>query len=195
MPLTQTQSNTIGAALAAVLIGGALVGGYAVFSPASTQTHVVVEWPDGGPPEGVLCTWFTGLLQQADGGASKYGYAHACGTLVDGGRDAPLPANLLAFTAPDVTEAYDGGPRLEVWSADDANAPFPCACSTGSSCQVLTPATDGGTDGFGVGPGVLVPAPLGVTLQPGWVGAGCKRKSCVELAGTSSWPTESCPLQ
>jgi hypothetical protein len=37
------------------------------------------------------------------------------------------------------------------------------------------------------------PAPYGNTLEPRtWSGAGCVRKSCVELQGESSWP-EECP--
>lgn len=64
----------------------------------------------------------------------------------------------------------------------DSTTPFACACSTGSSCTVANP--DGGS---------RLTAPQGQTLQPGWSGAGCVTKACVEMFGQeSSWP-DACP--
>lgn len=55
--------------------------------------------------------------------------------------------------------------------------PLECACRTqGASCFL----PDAGL------------APYGKTLQPGWSGDGCKRKACIELLGSTSWPKE-CP--
>lgn len=55
---------------------------------------------------------------------------------------------------------------------------FECACSTGKDCDVDKK-----------------PAPPGNTLSPGtWRGEGCLKKTCIELAGRSSWPRE-CPTK
>jgi hypothetical protein len=77
-------------------------------------------------------------------------------------------------TDPTICTPDDGGTVPEV---PDAPA---CACSSGANCSA--PLDDGGTG----------PAPLGVTLQPGWSGTGCVPKVCTELAGFSSWPP-TCP--
>lgn len=63
-------------------------------------------------------------------------------------------------------------------TAQTVSTGFACACSTGSNCTVGGKA-----------------APRGTTLQAGtWSGAGCRLKSCVELYGFASYPSE-CPLQ
>lgn len=72
----------------------------------------------------------------------------------------------------------------------DGGVPFlaqACACKRATgTCEYR--GADGG----------MVPAPVGKTLGPGyppyeaWSGAGCVPKSCVELAGSSSWPS-TCP--
>jgi hypothetical protein len=62
-----------------------------------------------------------------------------------------------------------------------------CACRAATgTCQYTNDA------------GTLVTAPQGRTLGPGYPpfetfsGAGCIRKSCVELLGETSWPA-ACP--
>ena len=85
-------------------------------------------------------------------------------------------------------------PRAIVAHRTDAQAQsaatgFACACSTGASCTYQPPKLPDGTI---PAPG---PAPLGFTMAAGsWTGAGCRLKTCTELAGFSSWPPE-CPVQ
>lgn len=71
--------------------------------------------------------------------------------------------------------------------SDDPLYPSPCACSTGANCNWTPPLAGGGF-------GASVAAPKGLTLPPGtWTGAGCKRKTCVELGGSSSMPAACLP--
>jgi hypothetical protein len=164
-------------------------------APGSSGTHVVLDWSDAGAPADARCMWLTGLaspqvshvfgLDLPDGGGSQYVYGHFCASPLDGGT-LSTPQGMTALEDTEVEEAYDGGPQLQAWTYQDPDSHFPCACSSGSACQV--PDTSLHSDGH------LVDAPLGVTLQPGWVGAGCLRKACIELGGVSSWRPE-CPLQ
>ncbi len=69
--------------------------------------------------------------------------------------------------------AKDVAPPMEL--------PLPCACrKKAGECNAIQ--KDGG----------MGPARFGRTLLPGWVGDGCERKVCTELAGSSSWPS-ACP--
>lgn len=198
MPLSEASWPTrVGIAAVATAVAVGLVVGVRQLAPGSTSTHAVVEWQDGGPPADARCLWLTGLIDNqvagifhltpADGG--QYVYAHICGSPIDGGT-ADVPSGMLALSDTEGEEAYDGGPQLEVWTTGDSAAPWPCACSSGSNCQVpglpFDPATLQPIDAG------LVEAPVGQTLQPGWVGTGCQRKTCVELGGVPYWPS-GCP--
>lgn len=181
-------ATRVGVSLVTLAIAGGLVVGTRRTTVDSTATHAVVDW-QGTPPKDARCLWLTGLITgqaahtfglSTDGG-QQYVYAHICGSPVDAGQEA-VPPGMVGLVDTEAEEAFDGGPQLEAWAATDPAAPFPCACSSGSACQA--PGLDGG----------LAAAPLGVTLQPGWVGVGCRPKSCIELAGASSWDSR-CPLE
>lgn len=203
MPLTPpTWATRAGIAAFLATAAAALYFGTVHTSPASSPTHVVLDWPDAGVPADARCMWLTGLaspqvaqvfgLDLPDGGGSQYVYGHFCASPSDGGT-LTTPQGMTALEDTEVEEAYDGGPQLQAWTYADPDSHFPCACSSGHDCQVA--AADPGL-ALGLGPsgdGGLVDAPLGVTLQPGWVGAGCLRKACIELGGVSSWRPE-CPL-
>ena len=198
-------------AMAAAVAGAVAVGLYVgtrALREDSTNTHAVVDWV-GTPPADARCLYLTGLINNtvantfhltptADGG-TQYVYDKICGSPIDGGTSANIPPGMLALSDSEGEEAYDGGPQLEVWTTGDANAPWPCACSTGSNCSVQQFAFNPETGMFaldGQGNPVLetVAAPLGQTLQPGWSGAGCKRMTCLLIGGQHYWPAE-CPLQ
>ncbi|MBS2028711.1 MAG: hypothetical protein JST54_12490 [Deltaproteobacteria bacterium] len=148
----------------------------------------VVALPDGGAAtagESVVFGVDGGFVAlSVHGGQPLHGASYwriqICAPIVDGGHD-PGPSFLgagvqVVYDDDQVGGCVDGGPVIEAWQQGRSDAPFPCACSTGSSCSL----SDGGA------------APTGITLQPGWAGAGCFPKACVELAGSSSWPQE-CP--
>lgn len=86
-----------------------------------------------------------------------------------------LPPGLTAIADSQRTIPYQAGwPTFAAWSPGNPEAPYDCACSTGQDCMVGDR-----------------PAMLGVT-EHGAVGVGCRPKTCVELAGSSSWP-DACP--
>jgi hypothetical protein len=148
----------------------------------------------GAPDGGVLAVQVDAGFVLVDGGPQGFAYFRGkvcvpivdAGSLPDGGDPAPDPGpNLLGgmtivYDDPIVTGCDAGEPDFEAWVEGRPDAPFQCACSTGSACSV--PTDDGGT----------VAAPLHITLQPGWSGAGCLPKACMVLSGLDAWPG-GCP--
>jgi hypothetical protein len=177
MPVDLNLRN-VGLSLAALALAGGSIVAYKALEGGGTAP---------------ACHWVTGV--ELDGGAESYVLVHTRGDVLDGGSPG-LPSNVtLLDVQEDATcTGVDGGEDLQVWAASDPTAPWPCACSSGSACQVPGLPFDLAT----MQPIPNPPpqdAPLGQTLQPGWVGAGCVRKACVELAGGAdlTWPT-GCPL-
>jgi hypothetical protein len=179
-------------ATAAAIGGGAYLsaqGGYVASEAAAG--HVVVGWGDAGMPAGAVLVHATARASpqamaifgvDAGGAAHAYFRCNIVSVPVDGGTDpgaALMPGADVVYDDDTVDAAPAGAPQLECWRQGRADAPFPCACSTGPGC--IQP--DGG------------PAPQGVTLQAGAFvpGAACLAKACVELAGSSSWPAECAP--
>lgn len=178
-----------GAALAVVGIAIAL-STKQITPPPHSLTHVGVPF-SGAAPAGTDCLWATALATpgalgvfglQADAG-QQYARVRVCAPPDPDAGDGPaLPAGMFPLTTTETEEQFDGGqPALEAWLASDPGANFACACSPGLDAGCLVPSDDGGTQ----------PAPVGVTLQPGWSGS-CARKPCTEFAGITSWP-DSCP--
>lgn len=173
---------TIGAAAFTALVGGIL---YGVLSPDSDGRRVSVPWPDGGVPASVECIETTGLaseqalqLFQLDTNAGRYAQTVLCyDASVDAGDEAELPGGMVAIADTQrMVEYVPGMPQF--FAALQGEPENPCACNTGSDC--LRP--DGG------------PAPMRQTLAAGsFIGDGCFRKVCVEVAGTTSWPPECGP--
>lgn len=181
-----------GASLAVLTAAALILAGLLQPTVVVPQHHVAIYAdPAHGLMAGPTCLWTTALGEpsalalfglQSDAG-SRYCLAHICAPEADAGPDGEsyaLPPQMFPLSATQSTDAYDGGPVIEIWDQDAPDAPWQCACSTGSSCSV--PSDDGGTQ----------PAPFGVTLQPGWSGAGCHPRSCVVFAGFDPWP-EVCP--
>jgi len=111
------------------------------------------------------------------GGAQVYARVRVCSLPVDGGTDPgplALPGLYILYDDDTVSPCQVGDAALEAWVQGRSDAPFACACSPGPACL----GADGG------------PAPQGLTLTT-WSGM-CAPKSCVELAGVSSWPS-GCP--
>ncbi|MBM3992161.1 MAG: hypothetical protein FJ298_14295 [Planctomycetes bacterium] len=148
--------------------------------------------PDAGLDAGALCALRAGYANgnvmslwfgpDAGGG---YAIMNVCVPVYDadaGAWDGSIPILPSGYEVlPDLTvvgaDVWDGGPQIEIWRQGHPSAPYPCACAKDATCL----NADGG------------PAPSGLTLAAGqWGGAGCLPKSCVELAGNSSWPAE-CP--
>ncbi len=196
-PASKRTIATVSAALITITMGVA-AGIYVVNREPDTEDprRFSVDWPDGSVPTGdVRCVWTTALVSpemlatygaRSDAGP-QYAYAYLCEPMqADGGPSdedelPPLPG-IEAMEFDQLEEPFDGGhPRL---TAILQGAPgWPCACSTGSDCE-WKPWYSGGQ---------WLEAPTGITLSQGqWRGEGCHGKSCVELGGTSSWPTE-CP--
>lgn len=162
--------------------------GAGLVTVAAAAALVVGNMLEGGTPA-PACHWVTGVALKGDAG--QYMLAHARrGVLDDGG--VAFPATVLPLETREDTGCYDAGSDLRVWAAGDATTPWPCACSSGHDCQVpglpFDVVTMRPTDVK------MVAAPLGQTLQPGWVGSGCRAKACVELAGVSSWDSR-CPTK
>jgi|GEM_PF-4269649 len=170
-----------GAAVAFVaILSGVLIGNY---TPNANEGKTTIA---GDPGAGAKCLFTTALASpqalalfglSADGG-HQYVYARVCGQPSDGGMPS-LPAGIEALDFGQTEEDYDGGP---IFSAVlPGRDEWPCACSTGALCNMLD------------NNGVWRSATPGITLEAGkWSGSGCYPKSCVELAGVSSWPS-ACP--
>lgn len=142
---------------------------------------------DGGNDPSAVGVWATVLVQPSAqglfgydaGGMAVYARAHICAASIDGGVDpgSLLPGMTIVSDDTTTDACASTAPALEAWADGiDGGAPWPCACARDATCH----GPDGGT------------AALSVTLQPGWSGSGCRPKACVELMGTSSWPSE-CP--
>jgi len=179
--------------LAIVSVVGVLATGLTLYqlAPGATRADAIDAGVAAGTPVSLRCRVRLseqGLAEAVDAGfgnrlVGKYGL------LVVPGRqffrfDGHEPG--IAIDVPDRLELYGDEP-CEV--LEDAGTvarltvvPHRCACRKASgACRVPNP--DGG---------VALPAPFGTTLRPGWSGAGCERKPCIELAGESSWPA-ACP--
>lgn len=197
--------------MAAIMLGEAEVD-----VPAGGYSASVALLRDGGPvPPGWECVWTQGfaqvttdpetgedfdpLLMFADAGlrqdAGRYGITRiAVGPLDpndDGGPpdDLPLPPGVIAFPDQQWSEPCDGGAAFFI--ALQGSDSYPCACRVTADCQWKNPnIPDAGWE----------EAPLWLTFQPGkWrdtsdAGTGCFRKTCTELFGYSSWPSE-CPIE
>jgi hypothetical protein len=175
----------IGLALSFLGVVGGLLYGTLHVEQVTPGRHVRIAW-DGGTPDGSVCVELDGLSSpqaralfglNPDGG-QQYARIRMGAYLADDDAGMPeLPPGMLALEGSEVV--LDGGVcpyRFEAW-LPATDAPFPCACSTGSNCQSL--ASDGG----------WATAPTGVTLPEGrWKGAGCFPKVCTELLGSTSWP-------
>lgn len=161
--------------------------------PQAPQGHVQV----GAPAQGSFKVLFEAdlgapmlALMGADaGGFPVHAVGYLCAPVVDGGVDPgsySVPGAYIVYSTPTDTACGQGDSALEVWVQGRPDAPWLCACSSGTDCLWTsvdvwgTPLTDN--------------APLGRTMTDGtWAGAGCVSKPCVDMLGDSSWPT-SCPL-
>lgn len=166
---------TTGATIAVLAIVGGILAGRVTPDAGLGGRYARILW-DGGRPTGVECIWVTARTTpaaralfglDADGGV-QYARVRVCAAPADGGVPL-LPEGMEAL--PD-SELADGGDyQLEAWLG--ADAPFPCACSSGNDCWL----TDGGA------------APSGITLPArGWTGTGCVRRPCVVFShGAGGW--------
>lgn len=188
MPVTPSNAVRAGIIATVTIVATGLMVGQLTKTVSPDQTRTVIGWGDGGPPpSGGVCVEVSGVAQvpmlklfglRSDAGA-QYAHCRICGTPreVDGGTLPSLPSGMYGLVDSEFEVPFDAGhPQMECWIGEQA--PFPCACAKTYDCYVDLP--DGG----------FQTAPSGVTLQPGWSGEGCVRKSCVELAGQSSWPAE-----
>ena len=153
-----------------------------------TPTHIMVQWSDAGVPPDAVCQTYEVRgsndafalfgLQPPTSVPNSYAVARICSAASDG-PDVALPAGIDSLEMSSTMELYGPpSPELEVWQSTDAvPAPFECACAVGPDCYAV--AEDGGT----------TVAPVALTMWRGqWVGADCRLKPCVELAGFSSMP-------
>jgi hypothetical protein len=193
------QTLLVASAAIAAITAGVYYGTRTVEREPNTEDprRFSVPWPDGGEPTGdVRCTWTTALVSpsmlaiygaRSDAG-SQYAYARICEAMpTDGGPsdedEIVMYEGLEALEFEQMEEPWDGGgPALTAILQGQPG--WPCACSTGSDCEWM-PWYSGGE---------WLEAPVGITLSGQWRGAGCFQKSCVELAGVSSWPS-GCPTQ
>lgn len=182
-----------------VLLGGIVVSGGAfllaqgAYTPSEAYAgHVVVGWGDAGaPPPGAVLVKATARASDAtvaafgvgpspDDAGFSYWRVYVCAApLADGGDPGPsfLPGATIVYDDDQVDACPAGAPQLEAWREGRADAPFLCACARDATCLQL----DGG------------PSPTGLTLEAGqWSGSGCLPKTCIEIAGSSSWPA-GCP--
>lgn len=184
-----------GATIAALTVLLAVAGGIQSPGPEAPQGHVISE---ATAPDGAWLVDFTALLDGSvlqlmgfDGGPPIYATGNICALELDGGIDPGnygLPGAIVIYGEPTGAHCPNTQPVLELWLQGSPNAPFECACSSGTSCAWRPPTPFGGR-------GDLTTAPLGATLGSGvWVGSGCVRKPCTEMAGVSSWPS-ACPQQ
>lgn len=193
-----------GATATALAVLLAVAGGTKSPGPEAASGHVVSSEvaPDGGlvvltAPAGAQRVEFTSLLwpqtlalMGIQSSTPRYSIGQVCGLPLDGGQDPGnygVPGAIVVLGEPDGVACNAGAPLLELWLQGNPDAPWACACSSGSGCQWRPPLYPSGL-------GDLTSAPLGVTLASGsWSGAGCIRKPCQELAGVSSWPG-ACPI-
>lgn len=151
-------------------------GLYGELTPPDAPTPTVCVYREGYTDPATLGLWVPDYS-----GGSAYALVQVCvdeDALEDEGEEPLLPAEYAALP-PDPTPPtpyVPGEAHMKVWVQGHPDAPFACACSSGSQCS---------QDG--------VEAPLGLTLRAGsWAGEGCVPKPCVEWAGISSWPSQ-CP--
>lgn len=182
-----------GAALVALTSVYAVVQGVSP-GPEAAQGHVQV----GSPAPGSFKVLFEANLEApmlalmgADaGGFPVHAVGYLCSPVVDGGADPgayTVPGAYIVDSQPTEIACVQGDSALEVWVQGRPDAPWLCACSSGTNCLWTsidvwgTPMTDN--------------APLGRTLtEATWAGDGCDPKPCVDMLGQSSWPS-TCPLR
>lgn len=188
--MTRSQLLGAGAALAAALLG-IFAATRTVNNPTSTRACIPF---DGAKPANLRTTRFYGvrLSPQAQAllGFSPTGEWEYVAMEIQSVPDENPPEALmrrLNSHADLVDEVEDRAvpafPACEVAAvrSDDPAYPAKCACSTGANCN-WTPPIIGGL-------GPSEPAPKNLTLPPGtWSGAGCRKKNCIELAGSPSMP-------
>lgn len=193
-----TLSDGFKAGAAAALL--AVVGGVSYVALTGTSGRMGV-WATVLVPAPVHVQ-FVALAAADDGGnlvvhdgpagaGYQYDRARVCALPVDGGVDPGpsfFPGLVVVYDDAALTACASSDPTVEAWADTvDGGAPWSCACALpvdAGSCTATVPIRDdGGTQ--------TVPAPTGVTLSAGaWSGSSCRPKTCVELAGFTSWPPE-----
>lgn len=191
-----TTSSMRAAAVAAIVaaLGAVAIYGPSVLGPDAPYGHFVIG--DGGNPPANCATVEADVLIERAGWAALgvdsgpvYAFARVEVSADDGGADLSAGDSIAgggfvaAYTYPDAIACAPGQPEIEVWVQGRPDAPFKCACAI-PDAGALVPQADGGT----------APAPLGVTLSA-WVrdAGGVMPKTCFELGGVSSWPSECAP--
>ncbi len=130
------------------------------------------DWPDGGKPAQIDCYKVTTVSKTS----GEYVSVIEC--VPEGGKVSFDEAHVVY-----IEPVVDQQTKREI-------SIFDCACSTGSGCEMLVPAAPKFNQVGG-----WVPALNGITLNSTkWRGAGCQRKTCVELGGKTSWPA-GCPTK
>lgn len=180
--------GAVAAAVAAAVVG--LYIGTRTPDVAVNRRRSGIAWSaDAGARPGAKCTTQMALVSPEalalagldGGGRERYVWTRTCANVTDGGQEETLLAGMEAIAHGQEEEDYDGGPQITVIM--DGEPELSCACSTGADCERRI--ADGGW---------VSATGWGNTLAEGqWRGAGCRTKSCIELAGrASSWPDE-CP--
>lgn len=183
-----TRDQIRNGAVAAFLGASALLA-YGILSATGDGTGLYGELTPPDAPTPTVCVYREGYTDPATlglwvpdySGGPAYALVQVCvdEEALDGEGEEPLlPAEYAALppiTTPP-TDYVPGEAHMKVWVQGHPDAPFACACSSGSACNVAGRR-----------------APNGLTLAAGtWTGEGCVPKPCVEWAGISSWPS-SCP--
>lgn len=152
-------------------------GLYGELTPDPDATPTVCVYREGYTDPATLGLWVPDYS-----GGPAYALVQVCvdEEVLDGEGEEPLLPPEYAALPPNPippTDYVEGEAHMKVWVQGHPDAPFACACSSGSQCSQDD-----------------AEAPLGLTLRAGsWVGEGCVPKPCVEWAGISSWPAQ-CPL-
>ena len=194
--MTAAQRNAASAAAVLAVIGG-LAYGLLAPSVDPTRLHSTVT-PDGGSPPGAVATLYSVRGSTAalalfgvvlpDGG-SGYALARVCAVLGEASEGPQLPPGIdvLPGSEQEGGDCAVGGPVVEVWAAESAEAPFLCACGPG--CIQHLPAS-----------------PFGPAVDRSWDVAGrnvlaagqwtapdagtCRRVPCTVFAGAPFAPPE-----
>jgi hypothetical protein len=193
--MTRAQLLGAGAALATALLG-IFLGTRTVNNPTATRACIPF---DGAPPANLKTSRFYGVrispqAQTLLGFSPTVEWEYVAMEIQAQENENP-PAALMARLDmnADIVDEYEDRatplfPSCQVAAvrSDDVAYPAKCGCSTGANCT-WTPPIVGGL-------GASVAAPKGITLPPGtFTGTGCRRKVCVELAGSNSMPAACIP--
>lgn len=173
-----------------VAIGTLIVGGVAwtVYRPAPGVTRA--ELIDAGIADGVSRERICRVVRQKVNGRFEHRWARMPGRAFGATKEAVIVREAVdGWFIPD-TDAF--GPGLDCIEApsntltaqqDEADEPYPCACSSGAACEWFNGHTL-----------QWAPAPRGDTFSEGqWRGAGCVRRPCVVFAHGSQGPDEAWP--